>query len=408
MRTINNLIASMNYLSILDCKKNEDFWFVFSTDEGFFLQKVIINEGSKELLQKGIKPVSKVTLVPQNGRLCKGINLIKNVKRTNIFVFSGNGSSKVSNMKKNCVFVYSDANTKDIEPKILSSHEHTLNSTSDVVYNIIPIEGSLATVLQNKCIIVCEQFETEYKKALEKNNRFDIDTYDNKNGLCVIKRREGNFFIMTLGKNKGEIYIVERNSNIDLEYRIEYEKSIKAHDGNIAEIAINDNFTLIATASEDGTLIKVFDISGEPVQKFEFRRGSSRATIHSLSFNNTSTCLACSSSNGTVHIFDLNENSSKNIVSNLNTLGYYVPYMFGSRWMQSVWSFQNYHNLSMSKIICKFDENYNLIHVITYDGKYYYIYGDNFENISDPIDIIFDYSKYANYMTFSCKSIKNK
>lgn len=60
----------------------------------------------------------------------------------------------------------------------------------------------------------------------------------------------------------------------------------------------------LATASDKGTLIRVFDTySGELLQ--ELRRGMDRAEIFSLAFNAASSFLACSSCKGTVHIFSL-------------------------------------------------------------------------------------------------------
>lgn len=75
---------------------------------------------------------------------------------------------------------------------------------------------------------------------------------------------------------------------------------------------MNDDSTLIATASEKGTLINVYDLPS--AQKLHtLRRGSTPATIHSLSFAPVSVrppLLAASGSHGTVHVFKL-ENSSK-------------------------------------------------------------------------------------------------
>lgn len=85
---------------------------------------------------------------------------------------------------------------------------------------------------------------------------------------------------------------------------------IQAHKSPIAHIAINSTGTLLATASDKGTVIRVFSIpSADKV--YQFRRGTREAKIHSVSFNAVSTLLAVSSATETVHIFRLNGANQK-------------------------------------------------------------------------------------------------
>lgn len=82
---------------------------------------------------------------------------------------------------------------------------------------------------------------------------------------------------------------------------------IEAHRSPLSFTAMNSDGTLLATASETGTIIRVFGIpSGQKLH--EFRRGSIPSTIHSLSFNLSSTLLCASSASETVHIFRLGGN----------------------------------------------------------------------------------------------------
>ena len=67
-------------------------------------------------------------------------------------------------------------------------------------------------------------------------------------------------------------------------------------------MALNFTGSLLATASDKGTLIRLFSTEdGTPLQ--EVRRGSDKAEIYSLSFDKNSNWIACSSDKGTVHIF---------------------------------------------------------------------------------------------------------
>lgn len=82
---------------------------------------------------------------------------------------------------------------------------------------------------------------------------------------------------------------------------------IPAHDSPLAALAFNNSGTRIATASEKGTVIRVFS-TAEGTKLYEFRRGVKRCvSIGSLVFSMCSTYVCCSSNTETVHIFKLVE-----------------------------------------------------------------------------------------------------
>lgn len=69
-------------------------------------------------------------------------------------------------------------------------------------------------------------------------------------------------------------------------------------------MALNNDGTLLATASDKGTIIRVFSVPG--AQKlYQFRRGTYPSRIFSMSFNLMSSLLCISSATETVHIFRL-------------------------------------------------------------------------------------------------------
>ncbi|WPH04406.1 Autophagy-related protein [Acrodontium crateriforme] len=79
---------------------------------------------------------------------------------------------------------------------------------------------------------------------------------------------------------------------------------IQAHQAPVSCIAINNDGKLMATASEKGTIIRVFSIP-DGKKLYQFRRGSIPARIYCMSFNATSTLLCVSSATETVHVFKL-------------------------------------------------------------------------------------------------------
>ncbi|KAG5635950.1 hypothetical protein H0H81_009575 [Sphagnurus paluster] len=89
---------------------------------------------------------------------------------------------------------------------------------------------------------------------------------------------------------------------------------IQAHKTPISFLSINSTGTLLATASEKGTVIRVWSVPG--VEKlYQFRRGTREARIYSISFNLVSSLLAVSSAHDTVHIFKLGPQKSSSKAS---------------------------------------------------------------------------------------------
>ena len=67
-------------------------------------------------------------------------------------------------------------------------------------------------------------------------------------------------------------------------------------------MALNSDGTLLATASDKGTLIRIHNTFDATLVQ-EVRRGSDKAEIYSISFDQTSRFIASTSDKGTCHIF---------------------------------------------------------------------------------------------------------
>ncbi|KIM78177.1 hypothetical protein PILCRDRAFT_75801 [Piloderma croceum F 1598] len=92
---------------------------------------------------------------------------------------------------------------------------------------------------------------------------------------------------------------------------------IQAHKAPISFLSINSTGTLLATASEKGTVIRVWSIPGAE-KLYQFRRGTREARIYSMNFNVVSTLLAVSSAHDTVHIFKLGPQKAASGVQGLD------------------------------------------------------------------------------------------
>ncbi|GAV55405.1 hypothetical protein ZYGR_0AV00360 [Zygosaccharomyces rouxii] len=77
---------------------------------------------------------------------------------------------------------------------------------------------------------------------------------------------------------------------------------IEAHKGEIASLALSLDGSLLATASEKGTIIRVFSVE-TGVKINQFRRGTYPTKIHSMCFSEDNQFLAATCSSKTIHIF---------------------------------------------------------------------------------------------------------
>lgn len=102
---------------------------------------------------------------------------------------------------------------------------------------------------------------------------------------------------------------------------------IKVNQSGVASLTLNNEGTLLAIASEKGTIIRLYDTTLNKLQ-YEFRRGTIPSNIHYLQFDIYSQFLICSSNRSKVHVFKV---SADNTYHNLYYLKYLVS-IAGSQW----------------------------------------------------------------------------
>jgi len=123
------------------------------------------------------------------------------------------------------------------------------------------------------------------------------DTPPNQNGLCALASDSDHCYLAYPGNSTvGEVQIFDA---VNLNAKI----MIPAHDSPLAALAFSPDGTEVATASERGTVIRVFSVN-DGTKLFEFRRGVKRCvSIASLAFSTCAQFLCCSSNTETVHVF---------------------------------------------------------------------------------------------------------
>ena len=148
------------------------------------------------------------------------------------------------------------------------------------------------------------------------------DTCTNPNGLVAMSVGEKTI-IAVPGNVLGSVIIDNHAAGT--------QHIITAHTNGLSALALNTDGSRLATASERGTLIRVWDtMTGDKVH--EFRRGLEVVTITSLTFDLDTTRLVVCSDKGTAHVFSLMRDKANNRKSTLLYIGGYLPEYFSSEW----------------------------------------------------------------------------
>jgi WD40 repeat protein len=125
----------------------------------------------------------------------------------------------------------------------------------------------------------------------------EIETGSNPKGLCALSPYSNNNVLVCPGQQTGVVTLMLYDQKIN-------KRAISAHETAVTCLALSFDGTRLATASEKGTLVRIFDTAtGNTLQ--EVRRGADRAEIYSIAFNKDCSWLAVSSDKGTVHIFNI-------------------------------------------------------------------------------------------------------
>ncbi|KAI9317546.1 WD40-repeat-containing domain protein [Dichotomocladium elegans] len=232
---------------------------------------------------------------------------------------------------------------------------------------------------------------------------YTFETYENDQGLASVSSETTHGMLAVPGRQKGHVQIVDLDS---LGYTTQRANEtmpnanvsiVAAHSGHLSCLMLNQDGSKCATASDKGTLIRVFNTTTGTLLH-ELRRGVDRAEIYSLSFNHDSTRLCVSSDKGTIHIFNLDPKvvidqnrmfprgptygeviqppcpspkdhgftNSGNRGSSLSFMKDLLPKYFSSEW-----SFANAKIVNESRCIVAFGEEKNTIIAICADGSWY-------------------------------------
>ncbi len=286
--------------------------------------------------------------------------------RSNILALVGSENNPIYN--KNKVIIWDDYQKKTLSELKFSQ-------------NILNLK-----LRKDKIAVICA--DKIYLFSLSSFQSIDIiETGENPHGVIGINYNLEKTIIAYPDKNKGKIKIknYEKSSNI----------SANAHEKTIGIIVLTVNGDLMASATEMGTIIRIFNTdNGNMVQ--EVRRGKEKAQIKCICFEPNNKFIAATSNRGTVHIWSLStafknfkkevkdfetekgqidelraktENPEKKSIENKRSIFNVLPNFLGGEFFNSEWSFAQVR-IKEQKSICTFGSD-NTIIIVCSNGKYY-------------------------------------
>jgi WD40 repeat protein len=206
---------------------------------------------------------------------------------------------------------------------------------------------------------------------------YEFDMYWNEHSIFDISTNGGDVRVVAFpARNKGQIDIAEINGGWSVQNDIlPFTCRITGHSTTISALALTCDGNFLASASTNGTIIRVWNSRTGALQK-EFRRGADTADIYSIAFDPIISRLAVISDKNTLHIFNLGKSDLSK--RNRNSVLANIPYL--PKYFSSDWSFKSFNIPSLKRSLIMFPienpENdneiglfYNSVCLLSADGS---------------------------------------
>mmetsp|Transcript_33423 Transcript_33423/g.92342 ORF Transcript_33423/g.92342 Transcript_33423/m.92342 type:complete len:471 (-) Transcript_33423:225-1637(-) len=207
----------------------------------------------------------------------KSVVLIAMLFKTNIFAMVTVSEDDPSNSGLNKVHIWDDQRQKIVGELRCRNEVKGVALRRDIIAMIC--EYNIYVYTCSKLEVICT-----------------LPTIANSRGLCALAPAGDPWILCCPVLPKGAVKVQVGQDDQRTHVFV-------AHQTGLAAMSLNETGSLIATASETGTVVKVFKLSDGQLL-YRLRRGAGSADIHCLAFR-SDRFLAVASSSSTVHIFKL-------------------------------------------------------------------------------------------------------
>ncbi|AMQ10541.1 WD repeat-containing protein [Brazilian marseillevirus] len=215
------------------------------------------------------------------------VTLLRTYGRSSIFMFTG--------LDRKTLVVWEDSEKKKLAEIVFAK----------------PVVNA---VFSNKEILVSTLEKVHIYNFSDLNFLKTFGTTQNPHGSISSNNDRTESVLAFPGMKQGYVHILRNGISL----------YIKAHLSTLRVIALNREGNLLATSSEKGTTIRVFNTkTGEKVANFQ--RGATEAVINHISWSKDSGSICVSSSRGTTHVFVIGDKAEPSLLGYLpGSLGDYA------------------------------------------------------------------------------------
>lgn len=276
------------------------------------------------------------------------IRIVRPLHKTNVIVLVGCAPDGAWTSKS--LHIWDDADAKIL-----------ITLTYDAPIVSVAISRSLLLVATRRHVYIYTQPMTRSPETNEPN---EFITHDNSYTTIALSHdSQYDPVAVFLGINQGYVHVSEQGE--------QPKRIIRAHDNEIAALAISSDGKQLATASTKGTVIRVWNLINGDLD-FEFRRGTSAAYVSCLAFSTDNRWLVGCSGRGTAHVFDIREKPEPVTVhlQQSSTQQSFMEYLTS---LLPVWSFAQCRFPGTESVVrTGMDDQYNVFVVTEHTGDYYW------------------------------------
>ncbi|CAM9959666.1 unnamed protein product [Lampetra planeri] len=286
------------------------------------------------------------------------VGLAEVLRRSNLIAIVGGGS--LPRFAENSVLIWDDARGGTPEQDKL-----VLDFTfTQPVLAVRMRHDAISVVLRRKIHVF--SFPDNPRETSQ------FDTRDNPLGLCELSTSLERSLLVFPGLKSGFLQMVDISALKGAPKRpgLGPNKSgvtVKAHESDLACIALDSTASRVATASHKGTLIRIYDTTNGD-RTMELRRGADSAQLYCINFSQDASFLCASSDKGTVHIFALKQ-TKLNRRSALARVGRKVSPALGE-YAESQWSLASFTVPAETACACAFGKGNSII-AVCLDGTFH-------------------------------------